>query len=170
MQVRALACDDCPCALPAMLACSYLTNSFLVDSTTSFAVPRGWPDEHHAIYRAGKVVAWEEKRHTLFWRGGETNPARRTYSSALAERALPFPPSLAVDVKLCGSHCRPEEGVRPEDWCKHKFLLSMPGASFAVGFKYTLLCSSLVVRGAFRIEKESRDYQQWWQAPCTFAH
>ena len=31
--------------------------------------------------------------------------------------------------------------------CDRQLLLSLPGHSFAVGFKYTLLCSSLVIRG-----------------------
>ena len=46
-------------------------------------------------------------------------------------------------------------------------LLSLPGHSFAVGFKYTMLCSSAVVRGAHPAagcEGCPRVFDQWWSA------
>ena len=40
----------------------------------------------------------------------------------------------------------------------------MPGHSFAVGFKYTMLCGSLVVRGAHNPHGAREEFEQWWQA------
>jgi hypothetical protein len=68
---------------------------------------------------------------------------------------------------LCGAHCSLEQGVRPEAWCANQQLLSLPGHSFAVGFKYTMLCSSTVMRGAHPAAGCTgcpRVFEQWWGA------
>ena len=59
---------------------------------------------------------------------------------------------------------------RTRGGCDHQQLLSLPGHSFAVGFKYTLLCSSLVVRGAYDPPVPCgqsacpKTYEQFWHA------
>ena len=82
-----------------------------------------------------------------------------------------MPPEVSTDVFLCGAHCTLSSGVAPEAWCDYQQLLSLPGHSFAVGFKYTLLCSSVVVRGAHadvpcETAKHAcpRVYEQFWHA------
>lgn len=74
---------------------------------------------------------------------------------------------MADDVLLCGAHCSLEQGVKPEAWCANQQLLSLPGHSFAVGFKYTMLCSSTVIRGGHPTTDCPSCplvYEQWWHA------
>ena len=121
---------------------------------SAYVVPTGWDDERRRIYEAGRAQLWAEKAPTLFWRGGETNGVRRAYVGALNNRssgARP-PADVLTDVHLCAAHCAPGEGAALVDWCRRRLLLSLPGATFAIGFKYTLLCSSLVVRGGIKEE------------------
>ena len=81
---------------------------------------------------------------------GMTHELRRVYSKAIASGRVKLQSGINAVVRLCGTgHCSLSDGVAPEAWCDHQQLLSLPGYSFAVGFKYTLLCSSLVVRGAY---------------------
>ena len=147
---------------------SYLTNMIDANASSALAVPRGWPQEREAIYRAGRREPYSGKQRSLFWRGGQTHEQRRVYSNAIVERTVRLPAGVAADVKLCGSHCSLEDGLPPEAWCGHKQLLSLPGHSFAVGFKYTLLCSSLVVRGAHAgvcpASQCPRVFEQFWHA------
>jgi len=149
----------------------YLTNMIEVNMSGAASVPRGWPQEREAIYASGRRTPFAQKRRALFWRGGETHPQRRVYSSAIVKQNVTMPSELGVDVHLCGSHCSLTAGLAPEAWCKYQQLLSLPGHSFAVGFKYTLLCSSVVVRGAHSdVACEStkhqcpRVYEQFWHA------
>ena len=143
--------------------------------SSSVAVPRGWPEERRAIYAAGQQIRWSAKRPALFWRGGETHPMRRVYAQALTESPAKavLPKHVATDVSLCGSHCTLSQGVPPEAWCAHQQLLSLPGHSFAVGFKYTLLCSSLIVRGAHAAGCDAatcpRVFEQFWHAGLSAA-
>ena len=147
---------------------SYLTNMIAANLSAAMSVPRGWAEERAAIYAAGKRLPYAAKQRTLFWRGGETHEQRRVYSTAVVEKRVALPAQVRSDVRLCGAHCSLQEGVPPEAWCDHKQLLSLPGHSFAVGFKYTLLCSSLVVRGAHPTKcqgsKCPRVYEQFWHA------
>lgn len=149
----------------------YLTNMIDANMSGTSAVPRGWPIERQAIYEAGRRLPFGEKRRSLFWRGGETHEQRRVYSTAVAKHTVSMPPEVATDVHMCGAHCTLSAGVPPEAWCDHKQLLSLPGHSFAVGFKYTMLCSSVVVRGAHadvpcETAKHAcpRVYEQFWHA------
>lgn len=150
---------------------SYLTNVIEANMSAKAVVPRGWPEEREAIYASGRRTPWRQKRRALFWRGGETHEQRRVYSTAITGHTVAWPPEVAADVILCGSHCSLEAGVPPEAWCDSQQLLSLPGHSFAVGFKYTLLCSSLVVRGAYDTGAACKDrsscsrvYEQFWHA------
>ena len=148
----------------------YLTNMIDANMSRAAAVPRGWPKEREAIYRSGRRLPWEQKQRDLFWRGGETHVQRRVYSAAIETGNVTMPTGIPADVILCGAHCSVSVGIPPEAWCSHKQLLSLPGHSFAVGFKYTLLCSSVVVRGAYAgvpcEEKVNcpRVYEQFWHA------
>lgn len=147
---------------------SYLTNAISANASAAASVPRGWPEERAAIYAAGRRIPYAQKQRSLFWRGGETHEQRRVYSTAITDEQIKLPSLVRADVRLCGAHCSLQEGVPPEAWCEHKQLLSLPGHSFAVGFKYTLLCSSLVVRGAHAGNCEGskcpRVYEQFWHA------
>ena len=152
---------------------SYLTNTLDANMSANAAVPRGWPAERHAIYSAGRRLSWDLKRRALFWRGGQTNEQRRVYTNAIVHGNVTLPTDVHTDVHLCGAHCSLSDGVPPEAWCDNQILLSLPGASFAVGFKYTLLCSSLVVRGAHSPRESGscaaakscpRIYEQFWHA------
>ena len=100
------------------------------------------------MYQAGIRAEWAKRRKTLYWRGGLTHPQRQTYADGLNAPSLRLPNGLAPDAFLCDKHCSSDQGVPPAAWCENRMLLSMPGHSFAVGFKYTMLCGSLVVRGA----------------------
>ena len=149
----------------------YLTNMIDANMSGSSAVPRGWPAEREAIYASGRRLPYAQKKRSLFWRGGETHEQRRVYSSAITKKSVALPPTVAADVHLCGAHCTLSAGVPPEGWCDHQQLLSLPGHSFAVGFKYTLLCSSVIVRGAHAdVPCESakhacpRVFEQFWHA------
>jgi hypothetical protein len=144
----------------------YLTNSLLNMSQGS-ALPQGWPDERASVYQAGIRAEWAKRRKTLFWRGGPTHPQRQTYADGLSASSLRLPNGLAPDAFLCDKHCSSGQGVPPAAWCENRMLLSMPGHSFAVGFKYTMLCGSLVVRGATGACNTSAcedEFAQWWQA------
>ena len=150
---------------------SYLTNSIGANMSATLSVPRGWPEEREAIYRAGRRLPYQQKRRSLFWRGGQTHELRRVYSEAIASGRVKLQGGIDADVRLCGTgHCSLSDGVAPEAWCDHQQLLSLPGHSFAVGFKYTLLCSSLVVRGAYDppvpCGKSAcpKTYEQFWHA------
>ena len=150
---------------------SYLTNSIGANMSTTVSVPRGWPEEREAIYRAGRRLPYPQKRRSLFWRGGQTHELRRVYSKAIASGRVKLQSGINADVRLCGTgHCSLSDGVAPEAWCDHQQLLSLPGYSFAVGFKYTLLCSSLVVRGAYDPPVPCgqsacpKAYEQFWHA------
>ncbi|KAL1500667.1 hypothetical protein AB1Y20_013314 [Prymnesium parvum] len=144
---------------------SYLTNMLEANMSAALSVPQGWPAERQAIYAAGKRRRWREKEPSLFWRGGETHVQRREYAEAISSGRVKLGGGVKADVVLCGAHCSLEQGVRPEDWCAHQQLLSLPGHSFAVGFKYTMLCSSTVVRGAHPAAGCvgcPRVFEQWW--------
>ena len=147
---------------------SYLTNMIDANASAGFSVPRGWPEEREAIYRSGRRLPYAQKKRMLFWRGGVTHEQRRVYSSAIVDGAVKMPSGVNANVHLCGAHCSLSDGLPPEAWCDHQQLLSLPGHSFAVGFKYTLLCSSLVVRGAYAdicpASKCPRVYEQFWHA------
>jgi len=149
----------------------YLTNMIEANFSGVAAVPRGWPEEREAIYWSGRRTPFLDKQRALFWRGGETHEQRRVYSGAITKKSIMLPREVASDVHLCGAHCSLSAGVRPEEWCRYKQLLSLPGHSFAVGFKYTLLCSSVVVRGAHASvpcdsarQPCQRVYEQFWHA------
>ena len=149
----------------------YLTNMIDANMSAASSVPRGWAQEREAIYASGRRTPFAQKRRTLFWRGGETHEQRRVYSNAITKKTITMPREVATDVYLCGAHCTKSAGVPPEAWCDYKQLLSLPGHSFAVGFKYTLLCSSVVVRGAHAdvpcdADKHAcpRVYEQFWHA------
>ena len=145
----------------------YLTNSLINMSNQTSALPQGWPDERASVYQAGIRAEWATRRKTLFWRGGLTHPQRQTYADGLNAPRLRLPNGLTPDALLCGSHCSSDQGIPPAAWCENRMLLSMPGHSFAVGFKYTMLCGSLVVRGATGACNTSaceNAYAQWWQA------
>ena len=148
----------------------YLTNMIDANMSNSASVPRGWRVEREAIYRSGRRTPYSQKQRALFWRGGQTHTQRKIYSGAITRRNVTLPSEIGTNVRLCGSHCSLSAGVAPEAWCDYKQLLSLPGHSFAVGFKYTLLCSSLVVRGAHAdvpCEKQRtcpRVYEQFWHA------
>lgn len=152
---------------------SYLTNIIDANLSAALSVPRGWPVEREAIYRSGQRLPYSAKRRVLFWRGGETHEQRRVYSKAVSGGELRLPSAVQQDVKLCGAHCSLEDGVPPEAWCDRQQLLSLPGHSFAVGFKYTLLCSSLVVRGSHAAGCDEascpRVYEQFWHAGLSAA-
>ena len=145
----------------------YLTNA-LVNMSEGSALPQGWPDERASVYQAGIRAKWAERRQTLFWRGGLTHPQRQKYADGLNARRLRLPGGLAPDALLCAKHCSSDQGVPPAAWCDSRLLLSLPGHSFAVGFKYTMLCGSLVVRGAAGACNtsvcEEEEFAQWWQA------
>lgn len=147
---------------------SYLTNMIHANASAGFSVPRGWPEEREAIYRSGRRMPYSQKQRALFWRGGVTHEQRRVYSTAVVGKKVTMPSGVAADVHLCGAHCSLSDGLPPEAWCGYQQLLSLPGHSFAVGFKYTLLCSSLVVRGAHTdvcpASKCPRVYEQFWHA------
>ena len=136
--------------------------------SASLSVPTGWPAEREAIYTAGRQARWAAKRAALFWRGGETHAQRRVYAEAFSSGRVKLEAGpVAADVVLCGAHCSLEQGVRPEAWCANQQLLSLPGHSFAVGFKYTMLCSSTVTRGAHPTAGCAgcpRVFEQWWSA------
>ena len=149
----------------------YLTNMIDANMSSTSAVPRGWPIERQAIYAAGRRLPYAKKRRALFWRGGITHVQRRVYSSAITNKTVTLPSEVSTDVFLCGAHCTVEAGVPPEGWCDNQQLLSLPGHSFAVGFKYTMLCSSVVVRGAHadvpcETAKHAcpRVFEQFWHA------
>lgn len=146
---------------------AYLTNMLDANLSASLAVPRGWPAEREAIYAAGRRIPWSSKTSTLFWRGGATHNLRRVYAQGFTSGSVHLGDSVKADVALCGSHCSHQQGVSPESWCSHQQLLSLPGRSFAVGFKYTMLCSSTVVRGAHPVPGCShcpKLFEQWWQS------
>ena len=126
------------------------------------AVPRGWPDEFRAILRAGRSAAWREKERTLFWRGARTHNMRGKYAHALLSGQVHLPAGIKADIQPpCVGHCSAEQGaVPPSSWCRHQLLLSLPGVSFAVGFKYLLLCGSLIVRGA--ANGTVPEFEQWF--------
>lgn len=149
----------------------YLTNMIDANMSGSSSVPRGWPIEREAIYASGRRTSYAQKRRSLFWRGGVTHEQRRVYSQAIMNKTIAMPPEVTSDVFLCGAHCTLSAGVPPEAWCDHQQLLSLPGHSFAVGFKYTMLCSSVVVRGAHsdvpcEAAKHAcpRVFEQFWHA------
>ena len=144
----------------------YLTNS-LQNQSQGSALPQGWPDERASVYQAGIRAEWAKRHKTLYWRGGLTHPQRQTYADGLNAPSLRLPNGLAPDAVLCDHHCSRDQGVPPAAWCENRVLLSMPGRSFAVGFKYTMLCGSLVVRGATGVCSTSAcadEFAQWWQA------
>ena len=141
---------------------AYLTNTLTLASRTrgNTTLPRGWPEEYRAILAAGERTPWTQKRPTLFWRGGLTNAARLNYATNLTNGHVTLPSGVRVDVRLpCRGHCTAGEGaVPPEEWCRNQFLLSLPGTSFAVGFKYVLLCGAAVIRGHHGLQPE---HEQW---------
>ena len=149
---------------------SYLTNT-LSDLGVHASVPTGWPEARERTYRAGVAAGpFGARRRVLYWRGGRTHPQRAKYATALASdvgAALRTEAAVAPDVVLCGRHCSRTEGKPTHEWCAHQALLALPGASFAVGFKYALLCGSLVVRGAQAAASCKRclkEYAQFWHA------
>ena len=150
----------------------YLTNSLVANMSDQASVPQGWSTERTKTYRAGADVNWRDRRKTLFWRGGDTHPARKTYSDGLTLHRLHLPAGMRADAFLCDNHCATDQGLPPSGWCGNQALLSLPGHSFAVGFKYTMLCGSLVVRGAHgsrpcnatSCETAREEFEQWWQA------
>ena len=149
---------------------AYLTNT-LTDLGAHASVPTGWPEARERTYRAGVAAGpFGARRRVLYWRGGRTHAQRAKYASALASdvgAALRDEAAVAPDVVLCGRHCSRTEGKPTHEWCAHQALLALPGASFAVGFKYALLCGSLVVRGAQAATSCTRclkEYAQFWHA------
>lgn len=145
----------------------YLTNALVANMSQLASVPQGWPAERASVYEAGLRAQWSDRRQTLFWRGGSTHPQRRSYADGLNADRLPLPDGLSHDAVLCDMHCPSGQGSPPAAWCKNRMLLSLPGHSWAVGFKYTMLCGSLVVRGAkssCNATSCEEEFEQWWQA------
>lgn len=120
---------------------AYLTSGLWMsagrDGGRNGSLPRGWPDEFRDISDAGRRTAWREKRPALFWRGALTHPQREAYIRALMSGLVRMPAGVAADVRPpCTAHCSKLQGaVAPEHWCANQLLLSLPGHSFAVGFK-----------------------------------
>jgi len=144
----------------------YLTNALVANMSQLASVPQGWPVERSSVYEAGLRAQFASRRQTLFWRGGSTHPQRKSYADGLNAGRLSLPAGLAHDAFLCDMHCPSDQGLAPAAWCGNRMLLSLPGHSWAVGFKYTMLCGSLVVRGAQSACNASRceeDFEQWWQ-------
>jgi hypothetical protein len=147
---------------------AYMTHTLSPAASTSDnnrTQPRGWPYEYRAIDESGLRTGWADKQPSLFWRGGLTSPARLNYATNLSHGRIPMPSGVRVDVRLpCHGHCTSDDGgVPPEDWCRHQMLLSLPGTSFAVGFKYLLLCGSAVIRGHY--DRKHPEYEQWCAPP-----
>lgn len=142
---------------------AYMTNTLNRASRMkeNRTLPRGWPEEYRAIYEAGLRTRWADKQPALFWRGGLTSNARLKYATNLTSGRIVMPSGVRVDVRLpCQGHCTRGDGaLPPEDWCRHQMLLSLPGTSFAVGFKYLLLCGSVVIRGHYDPRKP--EHEQW---------
>ena len=150
----------------------YMTNAVIANMSRQASVPQGWAAERSSVYQAGRNVSWLQRDPTLYWRGGDTHSERKRYANALNAGRIRLP-GIKQDALLCENHCSSDQGSPPSAWCNNRMLLSLPGHSFAVGFKYTMLCGSLVVRGAKRACNSSRcadeEFEQWWQATIPHA-
>lgn len=107
-----------------------------------------WANERKAIMK--KCKKYKKKINKIMFRGANTHYIREY----LANEKIQF-----FDIKIVDVNKKNQKFVKLSDHCKWKYLLHIPGISYAARLKYLMMTNSLV----FYIQKNPEyEYKEFW--------